>query len=52
VQLPWLAAMTPKDGRATAYVCHAFACQAPTHDPAALEDQLANAAAPSRIILA
>jgi uncharacterized protein YyaL (SSP411 family) len=50
--LPWLAAMTPKDGRATAYVCHAFACQAPTHDPAALEEQLVNAAAPSRIILA
>jgi uncharacterized protein YyaL (SSP411 family) len=51
-QLPWLAAMTPKDGRATAFVCHAFACQAPTHEPAGLEEQLANAAAPSRIILA
>jgi uncharacterized protein YyaL (SSP411 family) len=51
-QLPWLAAMTPKEGRATAFVCHAFACQAPTHEPAALEEQLANAAAPSRIILA
>ena len=50
--LPWLAAMTPKDGRATAFVCHAFACQAPTHDPAALEEQLASASAPSRIILA
>ena len=51
-RLPWLAAMTPNDGRATAFVCQAFACQTPTHDPAALEDQLASAAAPSRIILA
>ena len=50
--LPWLAAMTAKGGRATAYVCQAFACQAPTDDAAALEEQLANAAAPSRIILA
>ena len=38
--LPWLAAMTARDGRATAYVCKDFACQAPVTDAAALEAQL------------
>jgi len=28
--LPWTSAMTMRDGRATAYVCRAFACEAPT----------------------
>jgi uncharacterized protein YyaL (SSP411 family) len=33
---PWLAAMKPIAGRATAYVCEEFACQAPVSDAAAL----------------
>ena len=28
-RLPWIAAMTPRDGRATAYVCRDFACREP-----------------------
>ncbi len=33
---PWLAGMRPLAGRATAYVCEEFACQAPVSEPAAL----------------
>ncbi|MBI2497342.1 MAG: thioredoxin domain-containing protein [Opitutae bacterium] len=33
---PYLAAMKPVDGRATAYVCENYTCQAPVTDPAAL----------------
>jgi uncharacterized protein YyaL (SSP411 family) len=33
---PWLAEMKPVDGRATAYVCEEFACQAPVSDPDSL----------------
>ena len=32
----WLGAMLPQQGRATAYVCEEFACQAPVNDPAEL----------------
>jgi uncharacterized protein YyaL (SSP411 family) len=38
--LPFVAAMTPKDDRATAYVCRNFTCQEPVTDPAALASQL------------
>jgi uncharacterized protein YyaL (SSP411 family) len=32
-QAPWLAAMTPQGGHATAYVCEEFTCQAPVTRP-------------------
>jgi uncharacterized protein len=38
--LPWIASMSMRDGRATAYVCRDFACQAPVSDSAALANQL------------
>jgi len=34
--VPWTAAMSPVGGRATAYVCEAFTCQAPASDAVAL----------------
>ena len=49
-RMPWLAAMTLKDGRATAYVCQDFACQTPTSDPDALSGQLDDAMAVRRIL--
>jgi uncharacterized protein YyaL (SSP411 family) len=36
-----LRAMQPVDGKAAAYVCRDFTCQAPVSDPAALEKLLA-----------
>ena len=30
--LPWVASMSPRDGRAAAYVCRDFVCEAPTTD--------------------
>jgi uncharacterized protein YyaL (SSP411 family) len=42
--LPWLGAMTARDGRPTAYVCREFACQEPVTSPADLERQLEAAA--------
>jgi uncharacterized protein YyaL (SSP411 family) len=38
--LPWVAGMTARVGRATAYVCRDFACQMPVHTPEALVAQL------------
>ena len=49
-RLPWLAAMQPKDGPASAYVCRDFTCQAPVADPVALDRQLDDVAAPRRIV--
>ena len=37
---PFLASLRPPDGRATAYVCRDFMCQAPVTDPEALAAQL------------
>ena len=49
-RLPWLAAMDVVNGRAAAYVCRNFTCQAPVTDPAALDAELNGLSAPSRII--
>ena len=38
---PWLAAMKPRKGRATAYVCEHFTCREPVTEPAALRALLA-----------
>jgi uncharacterized protein YyaL (SSP411 family) len=38
--VPFVAALAPKDGRATAYVCVNYACRLPTTDPAAFGAQL------------
>jgi uncharacterized protein YyaL (SSP411 family) len=38
--LPWVAAMQPKDGRATAFVCRDFACREPVTTPDALAAQV------------
>jgi len=39
-RLPWVAALHERDGRATAYLCRGFACQAPTHSAEELGRQL------------
>jgi uncharacterized protein len=38
--LPWVASMEMREGKATAYLCREFACQAPATDPAVLRTQL------------
>jgi uncharacterized protein YyaL (SSP411 family) len=39
-RLPWVASLTARDGRATAYLCRDFACEAPTVDPVELASQV------------
>jgi uncharacterized protein len=41
--LPWIAPMSPVEGRATAYVCRHFACEQPVTTPEALAALLASA---------
>jgi hypothetical protein len=48
-RLPWLGTMTARDGRAMAYVCRDFTCQAPVTEPEALGAQLSAVARPSLI---
>jgi uncharacterized protein YyaL (SSP411 family) len=38
--LPWVQPMVARDGRATAYICRDFACQAPVQTAEALVEQL------------
>ena len=38
--LPWIAALEPRQGRATAYVCRDFTCQVPATAPTELAAQL------------
>ncbi len=40
--LPFLAAMTPRNSRSTAYVCRHYACEHPVDEPAALSELLGN----------
>jgi len=49
-RLPWLGAMSMVNGRATAYVCQDFTCQAPVTDPSALRALIADAAAPRKVL--
>jgi uncharacterized protein YyaL (SSP411 family) len=50
-RLPWLASMTMREDRATAYVCQDFSCQQPVTTAEALERQLELASAERRIII-
>jgi uncharacterized protein YyaL (SSP411 family) len=40
-KVPWIAGMQPKDGRATAFVCEEFSCQAPVNQAVELAELLA-----------
>ncbi len=44
-QIPFVGAMTMRNGQATAYVCRDFACSQPTTDPAEMVRQLSEPAA-------
>jgi uncharacterized protein YyaL (SSP411 family) len=48
--LPWLLAMTPRDGQPAAYVCSDFTCQAPVTTPEALSLQLDEVSRAKRIV--
>jgi uncharacterized protein YyaL (SSP411 family) len=39
-RFPWMASMKEREGRATAYVCRDFACEAPTTKPEELDGKL------------
>jgi uncharacterized protein YyaL (SSP411 family) len=41
--IPWTAAMTPREGRATAYVCEDYTCQNPVTSAPDLRRMLAGA---------
>jgi uncharacterized protein YyaL (SSP411 family) len=47
--LPWLASMSARGARATAYVCRDFTCRAPVTDAAGLDRELQDATAPRLI---
>ena len=49
--LPWLQAMRLVDGKAAAYVCSDFTCQAPETDPEALGRQLDEIVRGKRLVL-
>jgi uncharacterized protein YyaL (SSP411 family) len=49
-RLPWMASMDLVNGRAAAYVCRNFTCQAPVTDPVALELALKDLSGPRRIV--
>jgi uncharacterized protein len=46
--LPFIGAMTVRDGRATAYVCHDFTCSEPATDAAGLAERLSRTIAADR----
>ena len=46
--LPFIAAMTARDGRATAYVCHDFTCSEPATDAAGLAERLSRTIAANK----
>ena len=50
-RMPWLQAMTARQGKATAYVCHEFTCREPVTDSAALAAELDEVSAPRRIVI-
>ncbi len=45
--MPWIRSMKMVDGKATAYVCKGFACDAPSTDPSVFADPMAGESEPS-----
>ena len=45
---PLFAGKAARDGRATAYACRGYACDAPTDDPARLAEQVRGLSAPDQ----
>jgi uncharacterized protein YyaL (SSP411 family) len=46
--LPFISEMSPRDGRATAYVCHGFVCTEPATDAAGLAERLSRTIAANK----